>query len=74
METDLHQFASVTELGWQPTNPARPNQLKTNGKLKGQYILKVKRRNGDITEVIPTSDWAENIFKPQVLAAAQEAF
>ena len=39
LEVLLHQYTSVTELGWDPASGNCPRQLTRDGKLRGNYLL-----------------------------------
>ena len=75
IEASIHQYSSVVELGWRPLNFTQPLRLTKDKKLRGQYILKVKRHDtGDIVSVPAANDWVENNFSHKSLATAQKAF
>jgi hypothetical protein len=73
-EVAIHQASSVIALGWEPAVDTRPTQLSNDGKLKGTYLLTVKKPDGTIlNDVAAASDWVEANFKPEVLAVVQRA-
>ena len=74
-EVAIHQADSVTEIGWEPASDKKPTQLSHDGKLKGTYILTVRKANGTILNDVPAAtDWVEANFNPEVLATAQKVF
>ena len=65
LEADIHQYASVVELGWEPANKERPLQ-KFNGKLRGGYFVRVKRRDKEELETVSVvTEWVEKNFEPK---------
>ena len=66
LEADLMMVDSVKSIAWIPDQ-----NLPEKGDMKGYYKLLVKRKNGDIQTVIPTSDWVHVNFMPEVIAIAQ---
>lgn len=74
-EVSVHQMSSVVQLGWEPKNLKKPTQLTRDGKLNGNYVLKVlKAGTADVVKtVIPESDWVEANFRRDVLAGIQNA-
>ena len=73
-EVAIHQADSVTETGWEPAIE-KTAQLTPDGKLKGTYILTVRKADGTILSDIPAAtDWVEANFNHEVLATAQKAF
>ena len=41
-EISFHHTAGIRGLGWRPDFPDHPLQLTDDGKLRGQYVLRVK--------------------------------
>jgi hypothetical protein len=70
-EVMIHQVAQVISIGWEPASNFRPTQLTKDGKLKGSYVITGRKLDGTIVEDLPAqTEWMENNFKPEVLAAA----
>jgi hypothetical protein len=73
LETDIHQWDAVKALSWVPEakNASDNESSGERKKLKGHYLMQVKRADEQIVTIRPANDWVNANFMKDVLGHVQ---
>ena len=73
LETDIHQWDAVKALSWVPEakNASENESSGERKKLKGHYLMQVKRADDQIVTIRPANDWVNANFMKDVLGHVQ---
>lgn len=75
LESAICHVNSVLGLGWEPACDKGPLAKILDGNLKRHYVVNVLRQDGSIERGVPAStQWVEESFKGESLAAVQKSF